>query len=83
MAALTVILELYGDPKFIECFYKAMHPDNTVIPEYMLFKEELGSGSNCYKVLIKVPLRSRYIRSVRQTVDEILGLTTMTIRISR
>ncbi len=70
---VRVILRVYGaDKKYIESIYKMLSPDNRVAPDYMVIKD--AYDDNMYKVVFEAPLNSRYIDSIKQSIDEILAL---------
>ncbi len=83
MNQLTLILEIRARPEVVDSLYKTMHPDNLITPSNMSIDEEIDLGKGLYRITIKVPLNSRYIKSSRQTLDEILGLMTVIERIMK
>ncbi len=70
--SLKTRIHVYGDKRIVESVYKALTPDNMVVPNYMVLEEKLTS--NEYVLSIKTRLEGRCIDSTRQTVDEILSL---------
>ena len=83
MNQLTLILEIRTRSEIVDSLYKSMHPDNLITPPNMSIEEEIDSRKGLYRITIRVPLNSRYIRSSRQTLDEILGLVTVIRRIMK
>ncbi len=70
---VRVILKVYdADKKYIESIYKMLSPDNRVAPEYMVIRDMYDDSM--YRVVFETPLNSRYIDSVKQSIDEILAL---------
>ncbi len=70
---VRVILKIYdADRKYVESIYKTLSPDNRVAPEYMVIRDMYDD--NMYRVVFETPLNSRYIDSVKQSIDEILAL---------
>jgi len=83
MNQLTLILEIRTRSEIVDSLYKSIHPDNLITPPNMSIEEEIDSRKGLYRITIRVPLNSRYIRSSRQTLDEILGLVTVIRRIMK
>ena len=83
MNQLTLILEIRTRSEIVNSLYKSMHPDNLITPPNMSIEEEIDSRKGLYRITIRVPLNSRYIKSSRQTLDEILGLMTVIRRIMK
>jgi len=83
MNQLTLILEIRTRSEIVDSLYKSMHPDNLITPPNMSIEEEIDSRKGLYRITIRVPLNSRYIKSSRQTLDEILGLMTVIRRIMK
>jgi len=83
MNQLTLILEIRTRSEIVDSLYKSMHPDNLITLSNMSIEEEVDSRKGLYRITIRVPLNSRYIRSSRQTLDEILGLVTVIRRIMK
>ena len=83
MNQLTLILEIRTGSEIVDSLYRSMHPDNLFAPPNMSIEEEIDSRKGLYRITIRVPLNSRYIRSSRQALDEILGLMTVIRRIMK
>ncbi|RLG80384.1 MAG: hypothetical protein DRO40_11275 [Thermoprotei archaeon] len=83
MNQLTLVLEIRTRSEIVNSLYKSMHPDNLFTPSNMSIEEEIDSRNGLYRISIRVPLNSRYIKSSRQTLDEILGLMTVIRRIMK
>jgi len=83
MNQLTLILEIRTRSEIVDSLYKTIHPDNLITPPNMSIEEEIDSRKGLYRITIRVPLNSRYIKSSRQTLDEILGLMTVIRRIMK
>ncbi len=83
MNQLILILEIRTRSEIVDSLYKSMHPDNLITPPNMSIEEKIDSRKGLYRIIIRVPLNSRYIKSSRQTLDEILGLMTVIRRIMK
>ena len=83
MNQLILILEIRTRSEIVDSLYRSMHPDNLFASSNMSIEEEIDSRKGLYRITIRVPLNSRYIRSSRQALDEILGLMTVIRRIMK
>lgn len=81
MDQLILVLEVKGSSEILNSLYKSLHPDNLITLPNMFIEEEIDSSKGLYRVVIRVPLNNRYIKSLRQTIDEVLGLITIIRRI--
>ncbi len=81
MGSIKARITIRGSRELIDGLGKAFSPDNKITPDYMSMREETSREE--YRVTIETPLNPRYVMSVMQTVDEILGLATAILRIYR
>lgn len=65
-----------GGQRYIEALYASLHPDNMEPARGMRISESLVKGVYEVEVCVENGLRDS-LKTVRSTVDEILGLITM------
>ncbi len=74
MGELRLEIVIEGEPAVLQSVRKSLSPDNEDAPPSITILDELSEAS--YVISIKSLFTSRSIRTVRQTVDEILSLIT-------
>lgn len=74
MSELMLEIVIEGEPLVLQSIRKSLSPDNKEAPLSIKIFDELSETS--YVISIRSLFTSRSIRTVKQTVDEILSLIT-------